>query len=70
MRRTTLCRRRCAPLHERFAEWLAEHAKELIELDEVLGYHLEQSARYHEQLGSVREDLAVLPREVVDATDW
>jgi class 3 adenylate cyclase/tetratricopeptide (TPR) repeat protein len=47
-----------AELHERFAEWLAINAEELIELDEVLGYHLEQSARYHEQLGSVREDLA------------
>jgi class 3 adenylate cyclase/tetratricopeptide (TPR) repeat protein len=48
-----------AELHERFAEWLAEHAEDLIELDEVLGYHLEQATRYHEQLGSIREDLAI-----------
>jgi class 3 adenylate cyclase/tetratricopeptide (TPR) repeat protein len=47
-----------AELHERFAGWLAEHAPELIELDEVLGYHFEQAARYHAELGSARDDLA------------
>ena len=47
-----------AELHERFADWLAEHPQDLVELDEVLGYHLEQAARYHEELGSVRVDLA------------
>ncbi|HST19251.1 MAG TPA: AAA family ATPase [Gaiellaceae bacterium] len=38
-------------LHERFADWLARHGHELIELDEVLGYHLEQAARYRRELG-------------------
>jgi class 3 adenylate cyclase len=33
-----------ADLHERFAAWLAEHG-ELLELDEIVGYHLEQAAR-------------------------
>jgi class 3 adenylate cyclase/tetratricopeptide (TPR) repeat protein len=47
-----------ADLHVRFADWLAEHAQELIELDEVLGYHLEQAARYHAELGSARDELA------------
>ena len=35
-----------AELHRRFAEWLEEHGQSLVELDEILGYHLEQAARY------------------------
>ena len=34
-----------AELHERFAAWLAGHGGDLIELDEILGYHLEQASR-------------------------
>ena len=41
-----------AELHERFAEWLAEHGVGLVELDEILGYHFEQAARYRAELGS------------------
>jgi class 3 adenylate cyclase/tetratricopeptide (TPR) repeat protein len=37
-----------AELHERFADWLAEH--ELVERDEILGYHLEQAYRYRAEL--------------------
>ena len=33
-----------ADLHERFAAWLAEHGG-LVELDEIVGYHLEQAHR-------------------------
>ena len=33
-----------AELHERFADWLEERGGELVELDELLGYHLEQAA--------------------------
>ncbi len=40
-----------AELHERFAVWLERHGADLIELDEILGYHLEQAARYLEELG-------------------
>jgi len=40
-----------ADLHERFAGWLGERADELVELDEILGYHLEQAARYRQELG-------------------
>jgi len=40
-----------AELHERFAGWLEEHGVGLIELDEVLGYHLEQASRYRLELG-------------------
>jgi tetratricopeptide (TPR) repeat protein len=40
-----------ARLHERFATWLEEHGTELVELDEILGYHLEQACSYHAELG-------------------
>ena len=40
-----------ADLHERFASWLEEHGTELVELDEILGYHLEQACRYRAELG-------------------
>ena len=40
-----------AELHELFADWLAEHGTELVELDEILGYHLEQAHRYRTELG-------------------
>ncbi len=40
-----------AELHERFADWLGEHGTELVELDELLGYHLEQAYRYWQELG-------------------
>ena len=40
-----------AELHEQFADWLAEHGTELVELDELLGYHLEQAYRYRHELG-------------------
>jgi class 3 adenylate cyclase/tetratricopeptide (TPR) repeat protein len=40
-----------AALHERFATWLEEHAPTLVELDEIVGYHLEQAARYAGELG-------------------
>lgn len=40
-----------AELHELFAGWLALNGHELIELDEVLGHHLERAARYRQELG-------------------
>ena len=45
-----------AELHERFATWLEEHGTELVELDEILGYHLEQACRYRAELGMPRDD--------------
>jgi class 3 adenylate cyclase len=39
-----------AELHERFAGWLDAHAS-LVEQDEIVGYHLEQAARYRAELG-------------------
>jgi class 3 adenylate cyclase/tetratricopeptide (TPR) repeat protein len=40
-----------AELHQRFAAWLEQHGTELVELDEILGYHLEQAYRYRAELG-------------------
>ncbi len=48
-----------AELHERFAAWLEEHGRGLVELDEILGYHLEQAARYRVELGGGPGALAV-----------
>jgi len=39
-----------AELHERFAIWLDEHGADLVELDEIVGYHLEQACRYRSEL--------------------
>ncbi len=46
-----------ADLHRRFADWLEEHGESLVELDEILGYHLEQAALYLAELG--RSDAAL-----------
>jgi class 3 adenylate cyclase/tetratricopeptide (TPR) repeat protein len=40
-----------AELHERFASWLEQHGEDLIELDDVVGHHLEQAAQYKAELG-------------------
>jgi class 3 adenylate cyclase/tetratricopeptide (TPR) repeat protein len=47
-----------AELHERFAVWLEEHGASLAELEEILGYHLEQAYRYRTELGPV-DDVAL-----------
>jgi class 3 adenylate cyclase/tetratricopeptide (TPR) repeat protein len=40
-----------ADLHERYASWLEQHGTSFAELDEILGYHLEQAWRYRAELG-------------------
>jgi class 3 adenylate cyclase/tetratricopeptide (TPR) repeat protein len=47
-----------AELHERFAAWLEQRGEELVELDEILGYHLAQAARYKQELGQADPILA------------
>jgi tetratricopeptide (TPR) repeat protein len=47
-----------ADLHRRFAAWLEEHGQSLVELEEILGYHLEQAACYLAELGRPDSDLA------------
>jgi tetratricopeptide (TPR) repeat protein len=44
-------------LHEAFANWVAATAGDrALELEEIVGYHLEQAFRFHEQLGSFGDD--------------
>jgi tetratricopeptide (TPR) repeat protein len=47
-----------AELHHRFAAWLDEYGADLVELDEVLGYHLEQAVRYKAELGQPDDALS------------
>ena len=52
-----------AELHERFATWLEEHGRDMVELDEILGYHLEQAYRYGAELGHPDEGLGLRAAE-------
>ncbi len=45
-----------ADLHERFARWLEQRGTDLVELDEILGYHLEQACLYRQELGLEVDD--------------
>jgi class 3 adenylate cyclase/tetratricopeptide (TPR) repeat protein len=56
-----------ADLHRRFAEWLDQHGEGLVELDEILGYHLEQAARYLAELGRDDPEVAVAAGEHLGA---
>ena len=40
-----------AELHARFATWLEQQGAELVELDGLIGYHMEQACRYRAELG-------------------
>ena len=52
-----------AALHERLADWLERTASErATELEEIVGYHLEQAHRYRTQLGPLDSSTAVLAR--------
>ena len=48
-----------ADLHQRLAAWLEAHGTELVELDEILGYHLEQALAYRVELG-LPDDAALM----------
>ena len=57
-----------ADLHARFASWLGTHGTQLVELDEILAYHLEQACRYRDELGlSADDDLAAAARRHLTA---
>jgi hypothetical protein len=47
-----------AELHERFADWLSTH--DLVERDEIVGYHLEQAHRYRFELDPADARLELL----------
>jgi class 3 adenylate cyclase/tetratricopeptide (TPR) repeat protein len=44
-----------AELHERFAAWLERQGTTLVELDVILGHHLEQAVRYLSELNRLDE---------------
>ena len=52
-----------AELHERFADWLADNGTALVELDEILGYHLEQAYGYRAELGPLDDRSAALAEQ-------
>jgi class 3 adenylate cyclase/tetratricopeptide (TPR) repeat protein len=55
-----------AELHERFADWLDEHGADLLERDEILGYHLEQAYHYRAELGPVDDAGRALATRAAD----
>jgi class 3 adenylate cyclase len=59
-----------AQLHERFAQWLEDRGGSLVELDEILGYHLEQAARYLAELGQPDNTLAIAAGERLSAAGY
>ncbi len=50
-----------AELHQRFADWVERTSDQLMESDEIAGWHLEQAIRYQTELGHHR-DLALARR--------
>jgi class 3 adenylate cyclase/tetratricopeptide (TPR) repeat protein len=55
-----------AELHERFAGWLEQHGRDLVELEEILGYHLEQAWRARVELGLADEHNEAIGRRAAD----
>jgi class 3 adenylate cyclase/tetratricopeptide (TPR) repeat protein len=49
-----------AELHQLFASWLDERGADLVEQDEIVGYHLEQAYRYKAELGQIDDDAHAL----------
>jgi class 3 adenylate cyclase len=55
-----------ASLHERFASWLEEYGADLVELDEIVGYHLEQAYRYRVELGPLDATASALAGQAAE----
>jgi class 3 adenylate cyclase/tetratricopeptide (TPR) repeat protein len=55
-----------AELHERFAVWLQGHSGDLVQLDEILGYHLEEAYRYRLELGLADERSRRLAKQAAE----
>jgi class 3 adenylate cyclase/tetratricopeptide (TPR) repeat protein len=56
-----------AELHERFADWVARQAGERhVEVEEIVGYHLEQAYRYRVGIHAATEDDLALASRAVD----
>jgi tetratricopeptide (TPR) repeat protein len=54
-----------AELHERFAGWL-DSSTQLVEQDEIVGYHLEQAARYRAELDPGDPDAEALAQRAAE----
>jgi class 3 adenylate cyclase/tetratricopeptide (TPR) repeat protein len=56
-----------ADLHERFADWLEQQLDGRVgEYEEIVGYHLEQAALYHGELGKADDDARALARRAAE----
>jgi class 3 adenylate cyclase/tetratricopeptide (TPR) repeat protein len=55
-----------AQLHERFAEWLDGNGTHLVELEELLGFHLEQAYRCRIDLGLLDDATVALGQEAAE----
>jgi DNA-binding SARP family transcriptional activator/class 3 adenylate cyclase len=54
-------------LHEGFARWLEDTARErATEYEEIVGYHLEQAYRYRVEIGAIDDAVAALGREAAE----
>jgi len=56
-----------AGLHQRYADWLEKHRSDLGDADEIVGHHLEQAARYKQELGNPDPELAARAGERIAA---
>src|SRR4029453_6916122 len=56
-----------AEFHDRLASWLDQHGRELVEVDEIVGYHLEQACRYRAELGMPDDEQAAAARRRLTA---
>ena len=56
-----------AELHEQFADWLSTH--DLVEGDEIVGYHLEQAHRYRPELEPADPRLPALASRAAERLD-
>ena len=56
-----------ADLHEQFADWLEQRGSELVDLDQLLGYHLSQAHRYRGELGRDDDETRALGERAADA---
>ena len=56
-----------ARLHERYADWAGNtRAGKAGDVDEIVGYHLEQAVRYREQLGPLDAEALALAQRAAD----
>ena len=56
-----------AQLHERYADWAANtRAGKAGDVDEIVGYHLEQAVRYRQQLGPLDADDVALAQRAAE----